>query len=118
MLHLLNVGKNKEIITGHFFPIRLAGEYNHRSLDAWRQSSLRPARVGQPENHTTMLIQQLTHPKHRNKQMVSDRGEKKSDRGTYQEDKEKKNKWHKASKMQVRILRIELGKGSLKSAVD
>lgn len=42
MLHLLNVGKNKEIMTGHFSPIRLAGECDHRSLDAGRQSCLSP----------------------------------------------------------------------------
>lgn len=89
LLHLFNVGKNKEIMTGHFSPIRLAGECDHRSLDAGRQSSLSPARVGQPENRTTMLIQQLTRPKHRNKQRQSDRGENRKDRWTCQKDGKK-----------------------------
>lgn len=90
LLHLLNVGKNKEIMTGHFSPIRLAGESDHRSLDAGRQSFLRSVRVGQPENHTSMLIQRLMHSKHRNKQKESGRGQNRRDRGTCQKDVKKK----------------------------
>lgn len=95
LLHLLNVGKNKEITTGHFSPIRLAGELDHRSLETVRETVLSQTGEGRParEPHTRAYPMTPTPKTRKQTEGEWQRGEKKWQRDKSQRCREeKKNK--------------------------